>query len=283
MFNIFIDDLLFFINEAKLANFSDDNTIYAAKRDLNELLRLLEKEREVAIKWFTNNKMIVNPKKFQAIIMNRQNRSNHKYCLTINNAEIKSKGSVTLLGNEIANKLNFEKHVSKICKKANNQLNAISRIGTVLEQKEKEILINSFVYFNFNYDAPIWHFTTRYRIKKVEIVQERSLKFILNDYDKKCFQLLDVSMKPSMEVKRFRILITEMFRTLNDSNPVFMKDIFHYCQSKSHNEHNLHVHSRNTSRYGNNSLRILGAHIWNPLQENIKSTDSVYKLKNFLK
>ena len=80
MFNIFINDLLFFINEAKLANFSDDNTICAAKRDLNELLRLLEKEREVAIKWFTNNKMIVNPKKFQAIIITRQNRSNHKYC-----------------------------------------------------------------------------------------------------------------------------------------------------------------------------------------------------------
>ena len=95
LFNIFINDLLLFINEAKLANFSDDNTIYAAKRDLNELLRLLEKESEVAIKWFSDNNMIVNPKKFQAIIINRQNRSNHNCCLTINNAEIKSKESVT--------------------------------------------------------------------------------------------------------------------------------------------------------------------------------------------
>ena len=41
LFNIFINnDLLFFINEAKLANFADDNTIYAAKKDLNELLTL---------------------------------------------------------------------------------------------------------------------------------------------------------------------------------------------------------------------------------------------------
>ena len=35
LFNIFIIDLLFFVNEAKLANFAVDNTIYAAKRDLN--------------------------------------------------------------------------------------------------------------------------------------------------------------------------------------------------------------------------------------------------------
>ena len=130
--NIFINDLLFFVNEAKLSNFADDNTIYAAKRDLNELLRLLEKEREVAIKWFSNNNMAVNPKRFQASIINRQNRSNHKCCLNINNAEIKSKESVALLGIEIDNKLNFEKHVSTICKSANNQLNAISRIGAVL-------------------------------------------------------------------------------------------------------------------------------------------------------
>ena len=41
LFNIFINDLLFFIKEAKLANFADDNTIYVAKRDLNELIRLL--------------------------------------------------------------------------------------------------------------------------------------------------------------------------------------------------------------------------------------------------
>ena len=151
-----------------------------------------------------------------------------------------------------------------------------------LGQKGKEILINSFLYSNFNYGPLIWHLKTRKGVNKIEKVQERSLKFILNDYDKTYFQLLDISKKPSMEVKRLRILITEIFKTLHDSNPVFMKDIFHYCQNKSHKKHNLHVHSRNTSRYGS-SLRVLGAHIWNSLLENIKCKDSVYELKNFLK
>ena len=95
--------------------------------------------------------MVVNPKKFQAIIINRQNRSNHNCSLTINNAEINSKELVTLLSIEIDNKLNIEKHVSTICKKANNQLNAISRIDAGLGQKEKGVLINSFVYSNSNY------------------------------------------------------------------------------------------------------------------------------------
>ena len=46
--------------------------------------------------------------------------------------------------------------------------------------------------------------------------------------DKTSFQLLDISKKSYVEVKRFRMLITEI------TNPVFMEDIFHYCQSKSH-------------------------------------------------
>ena len=168
LFNIFINDLLFFINEKKLANFADYNMINAAKRDLNELLRLIDKESEVAIKWFSDNNMIVNPKKFRAIIKNRENRSNHNHCLIINNAEIKSKESVTLLGIEIDNKLNFKKHVSTICKRANSHLNTINRIGQDLGQKEKEILINFFVYSNFNYGPLIWHFTTRKGIDKIE-------------------------------------------------------------------------------------------------------------------
>ena len=74
---------------------------------------MLEKESEVAIKWFNDNNMTVNPKKFQAVIINR---SNLGCCLTINNVEIKSKELVTLLETEIDNELNFEKHISTICK-----------------------------------------------------------------------------------------------------------------------------------------------------------------------
>ena len=51
-----------------------------------------------------------------------------------------------------------------------------------------------------------------------------------------------------MKVKKLRMLITEISKTLNDSNPVFMKYIFHYCQNKSRKKHNLHVHRRNAKQ-----------------------------------
>ena len=63
-----------------------------------------------------------------------------------------------LRGVEIDNKLSFEKRISLLAKKASKQLNAISRIEKFMGFKEKEILLNSFVYSNFNYCPLEWHF-----------------------------------------------------------------------------------------------------------------------------
>ena len=68
LFNHFINDLFFLIEDAELANFADDNTIYVGSKDLTELLEILRKECETAINWFKTNKMIVNPDKFQSMI-----------------------------------------------------------------------------------------------------------------------------------------------------------------------------------------------------------------------
>ena len=71
--------------------------------------------------------MIVNPDKFQRIIVKRNNKMKDSYPLNINQEVINSENYVKLLGVEIDNKL-FWKNISTLAKKASNQLNVISRI-----------------------------------------------------------------------------------------------------------------------------------------------------------
>ena len=73
-FNLFINDLLFFIKEAALANFAYDSTMYVGSNDLTELLEILRKEYETVINWFKTNNMIVNPDKFQSLIISSKKR-----------------------------------------------------------------------------------------------------------------------------------------------------------------------------------------------------------------
>ena len=49
LFNLFINDLFFFIKEAELAIFADDNPIYVGSKDLTEILEILGKECETTI------------------------------------------------------------------------------------------------------------------------------------------------------------------------------------------------------------------------------------------
>ena len=69
--------------------------------------------------------MVVNPDKFQSIIINRLRKLKNFYELLIDNHKIDPEKYVTLLDIEISNKLNFGKHVTTICQKASRQLNAL--------------------------------------------------------------------------------------------------------------------------------------------------------------
>ena len=142
------------MNKAILAKFADNYTIHANSVEMERLLAILENESETVIKWFKQNRMTVNLDKIQAIVLGRH-KQKEKINLNINGAEI---GQNSVIGVEIDNELNFNNHISIICKKARNKINAISRIQSFLVQKEKEALVNTFVYSDFNYCLLVWLF-----------------------------------------------------------------------------------------------------------------------------
>ena len=81
--------------------------------------------------------MTVNPDKFQSMIISFK-KDLRKSVLNINGIELTMESSVKLLDIEIDKQLNFEKHISNICKKASNQVNAICRLQAFMGHKEKE-------------------------------------------------------------------------------------------------------------------------------------------------
>ena len=87
--------------------------------------------------------MIVTPDKFQAMLQDKRN-ANNQSCLKINNQTIKT-NFVKSLGINIDNKLNFDSHISDLCKKTSRQLNALNHLRAYIENKEMEILIKFYL------------------------------------------------------------------------------------------------------------------------------------------
>ena len=72
LFNLSINDLSFFVALASLYNFADDDTLSAFATTVSRLIKILE--AEAIVDWFKKNEMVVNPGKFQAIILNKRKR-----------------------------------------------------------------------------------------------------------------------------------------------------------------------------------------------------------------
>ena len=119
---------------------------------------------------------------------------------------------------------------------------------------EKVAIVNSVIYAN----CPlVWHFVTCESIRKIEKIQKRCLRIAFDDYDSDYDVLLRKSGKVTMEIKRLRVLVIEIFKTVNNLNSNYTKDIF-------------------------TPKLQLGRKIWNQLPDNIKSETSHTKFKEYI-
>ena len=126
---------------------------------------------------------MANPDKFQAIVLNKKRSDLTITNFQVDNQVIKSVSSVEFLGIQIDDKLNFNLHISKICKSAANQLNALIRLKQFLSFHAKEVLINSYIISNFNYCPLVSMFSSAQSVNKIENLQKRTLRFLYDDYE----------------------------------------------------------------------------------------------------
>ena len=136
-------------------NFADDTSLSAIAKTHAELKHTLQSESEVVINWFKNDKRIVNPEKFQAIILDKPrkpeietsfDKQKHDYSnetIEFDNKIIETVSSASVLGVQLGYKLNFSLHVSNICKSAANQLSALIKLNNFLCFEGKRVFINS--------------------------------------------------------------------------------------------------------------------------------------------
>tara|TARA_B100000470_G_C19668532_1_gene336519 strand:- start:325 stop:744 length:420 start_codon:yes stop_codon:yes gene_type:complete len=136
---------------------------------------------------------------------------------------------------------------------------------------------------NFNYCPLVWLFCNSRSTLKQEAIQKRALRFLYDDYESDYEHLLTLANKPTIEVRTLRFLAIEVFKTINNLNPSFMKEIFTLNTRRDASRNLLMVKAQRTKQYGTNSLRSLGPRIWNSLPSDIRGSDNLNIFKNLIK
>ena len=87
-----------------------------------------------------------------------------------------------------------------------------------------------------------------------------------------------------MEVKRLRSLALEIYKTMNNLNPEYMKDLFCVSKYRTSERLKMNIESKKFKqiRYGKKSLRVLAPILWNSLPNDAKSLPTVEAFKIFM-
>ena len=102
IFNIYINDIFYFVNEDTVA---DDNIPYTIQNNIETLLNNLQSDSHTLLMWFDNNNNC------KLLVTNMKMRH-------LDEEVIKGNKTVNLMGIKIDNKLDFNEHISNIYKKA---------------------------------------------------------------------------------------------------------------------------------------------------------------------
>ena len=190
-FNIFMNDLFYHITRAKLNVYADDHQIYHSDIDPCTLEHCVINQVEVANLWYHNNGMIVNETKHQALILGKTDYSFSFLAV---------RESIDMFGVNIDSKLNFSNHIRTMCKKINKQFQVMLRFRNLIPE--------AFILPNFDYCSSVWHFCGARNTNKMEAINRRILRFLLQDNISTYSILLSKINSKSLYTKRLQKFIS---------------------------------------------------------------------------
>ena len=266
-------------------NYADDNCVSYAHNDIDIIKNVLESDVKKMLYWFQINSLEANPSKFQSMLLKNKNVNAEDFNIIVDNDAIDLTASMNVLGVNIDDKLNFNSHVSNMCNKAGRQLNVLQRLRGSLDYASRLSIYKSFVMSNFNYCAVVWMFTCKSSLSKLEDIQRRALRFVLDDYTSDYHELQNKANVPGVKIMALRYLAIEVYKCVNGLNPKYLNDLFtvRKCKYDLRDDSLINRNKVSTTNHGLKSFKDYGAKIWNLLPESCKGAISLGEFKDLIK
>ena len=150
-------------------------------------------------------------------------------------------------------------------------------MSAYLDTDKLRLLMRAFVTSQFQYCPLVWMFHSTKMNSKINRLHERALRIAYKDYSSSFATFLEKDRSVTIHEKNMQLLMTEMFKTINNLNPSFMNEIFIQRNPPYdlRNTNTFLLPRVHTVNYGTETVRYRGQRIWRSLPQEIKDTGSV--------
>ena len=277
LFNIYLNDLFYAVENSEICNFADDTTPHSSGYKLKDVMIDIENDCSLLIDWFRDNYLTLNADKCHLIVTGHKHEAMYA---SIGDELIWEENAVKLLGLIIDRELTFDTYVRTICKKASQKLTAILRLANILSEHKRKVLLKTFFESQFSYCPLLWMFCSRKLNNKINRLHERALRVAYSDYVSSFEELLIKDGTCTIHQRNLKVLALEMYKIAHEKSPSFMKDLveeidrnYHTRSSyeveldesgnvkKCSKKSNYRIQNVNTVSFGHQSFRYLGPKI----------------------
>ena len=214
--------------------------------------------------------------------MNIRNKSvnyDEKTSITVNGKDIMESDNLELLGVTIDCGLNFNLHISNVCKKASQRIGVIMRLRNLIPTEAKLHLFKAAILPHLPYCHLVWHFCRASDTRRLERKQERGLRAVFKDKQSSYQQLLVKAKLQSLYNRRLQDICIVRYN-ISNLYPRTICDMF-LTNSHTYNlrQKDFYQPSFNTVTHGKHSIRYLGPKLWSKIPSKDRSAASLKQFK----
>ena len=184
--------------------------------------------------------MKAKPDNYHSLILNTK----ESFQITIGNETVRNSKYEKLLGVKVDHELNFNEHVSSLCKKASQKLKALSRIASCMTFDQRRLILNSFIVSHFSYFPIVWMFHSRKLNERINHIHERGIRIVRKVFNSSFQELLIEDNCLNIHHRILQKLVTEIFKVKSGLSPKLMNDVFEFFEKPYSLQITSHFRSR---------------------------------------
>ena len=133
-----------------------------------ELKARIENSLSFATKWYTQNRLRINPSKTEMILLKSRRQNASEFSVFMGDCEIVPSPYLKILGVTVDACLMWEKHISIVVQRSYSVLIGLARMRRRIPREVKKLLIEALVFPHVRYCMTVWGGGTTTQLKGVQ-------------------------------------------------------------------------------------------------------------------